>query len=284
MSFQYELWLSRWPVLYVMLGICIVGICAKMLAGISCHILAKQVRRLNKGQEVSNRGITKNLLADYERHIRKGEYIEEVDNYIEGALSNQRMLGIPVYQLENCNLMAIVLCFTLGVLCSLVAFLNGARDNEIVFIFTAGLMFTGISVVAEVFFRVDYNRMYYLLGMHNYLTNDLYFKLQRDMLQEQEVSDAREERKRLLYQEAAAAVISDKDEEAKETASPDRQSAQARILEQVAKARQQSKDMGVQVSHKRDDEEKLENASMAAAVEPELDNDLLEDILRSFLM
>lgn len=292
MAYQYEIWLSRWPIIYVMIGFCVFGILCKLIAGISCMRLAVQVKRLAQGKSVDKHSMTRELIAGYREYLRNGVEVQDMDNYIEEAVAGERLLGIHVYQLENMNLTMMVTCFTLGVIGSLVAFLNGARDDEIVFIFTVGLALTGIMVIAEVLFRNDYYRMLYLLGMQNYLTNVVRVEEAEEAEQQAELEQARQERKEVLWE--------NENKEARETPV----NRQAKLLEEIANARRQSSqtvkgetqestEAGIAAAKEafsnkvQKREEEVPSGSGKNEKEPgktAIDNDLLEDILRSLLM
>lgn len=341
MEYQYEIWLSRWPVIYVMVGLCAFGILCKVIASISCMRLSAQVRKLARGKNVDKHQMTKRLIEGYATHVCQGEEIKEVDNYIEEAVARDKVFGLYVYQLENLNLTMMVTCFTLGVIGSLVAFLNGARDNEIVFIFTVGLALTGIMVIAEVLFRNDYHRMVYLLGMQNHLQNIVRFQVKEEVTQHAELEQARAQRNaslrgdKLLQEQAepnsaklAGSHSGDEQMDSMEGDSikkpdpkvrPDHVNRQAELLSEIASARRQSakrqmpesgeqqisndkigdiqfrqsSEAGIAAAKeafrpKEERETKMES-SMPDELTPDsgktaIDNDLLEDILRSLLM
>ena len=258
MGYQYELWLSRWPMLYVMAGLCLFGIVTKIVASVGCRGLSVQIRRLSMGKPVAKHKLTKSLIERYQGYIKKGQNEIDVEHYLEEGLAGARILGVNMFQLENLNLAMMVVCFTLGVIGAMIAFLNGSRDNEIVFIFTAGLALTGINVVAEVLFRNDYHRMYYLLGMRNYLTNVVRYHQQEELLEAEEIERAKEERKQKLSKDKnktekqlgaqvtkeekeQLGLLKEAEEQAKDVVTSIK-TKQGQLLTEIAKARQLSEE------------------------------------------
>ncbi|MBO4997697.1 MAG: hypothetical protein J6D02_06845 [Lachnospira sp.] len=344
MGYQYELWLSRWPMLYVMAGLCLFGIVTKIIASVGCRGLSVQIRRLSMGKPVVKHKLTKSLIERYQGYIKKGQNEIDVEHYLEEGLAGARVCGFNMFQLENLNLTMMVVCFTLGVIGAMIAFLNGSRDNEIVFIFTAGLALTGINVVAEVLFRNDYHRMYYLLGMQNYLTNVVRYREQEELLENEELERAKLERKQKLGKERKKdkkqltaqvtkeekeqltaqvtkeekeqlGLIREVEEQPKDVVTSIK-SKQGQLLTEIAKARQLSGERK-RTAEQDDDQDKeftyrdstpagiaatkeavfgkaptvkAEQKSVASdevhakAGKTEIDNELLEDILRSLLM
>lgn len=199
MKFQYELWLSRWPVVYVMVGLCMVGVLCKIISNLATFGLLRQAKRVNQGKRISKRSMTKHLLDAYRKKVRKGIVIEDLERYVQEALAGAKAFGISIAQLENGNLTMMVLCFTLGAVNSMIAYLNGSSDSEIVFVFTVGLALTGICVIAEVCFHNDYYRMMYLLGMQNYLENEYRYEIALELEHE-------EEERQATYKEVEAEV------------------------------------------------------------------------------
>jgi hypothetical protein len=245
MENQWELWLQQWPMIYVMLGLCVIGIVCKMLANIGWQQMTRQVRRLHKGKEIGRHKMTKRLVEDYEEYICRGVKVHDLDNYIETYVTEARVLGVPIATLDNLNLTMMVTCFSLGAVGGLTAFLNGARDKEVVFIFTVGLALTGITVIAEVLFRGDYHRMYYLIGMHNYLYNEVQPSVEAQLRQQDAVEQARSERAQVLRETAPAADASE------------RVNRQLSLLKEITDARRQggqavSGDAQLPVSKQRD--------------------------------
>lgn len=332
MGYQYELWLSRWPMLYVMAGLCLFGIVTKIIASVGCRGLSVQIRRLSMGKPVVKHKLTKSLIERYQGYIKKGQNEIDVEHYLEEGLAGARVCGFNMFQLENLNLTMMVVCFTLGVIGAMIAFLNGSRDNEIVFIFTAGLALTGVNVVAEVLFRNDYHRMYYLLGMQNYLTNVVRYREQEELLENEELERAKQERKQKLGKERKKdkkqltaqvtkeekeqlGLIREAEEQSKDVVTSIK-SKQGQLLTEIAKARQLSGERK-RTAEQDDDQDKefsyrdstpagiaatreavfgkapsvkAEQKSAASdevhakAGKTEIDNELLEDILRSLLM
>lgn len=330
MGYQYELWLSRWPMLYVMAGLCMFGIVTKIIASVGCRGLSVQIRRLSMGKPVVKHKLTQGLIERYQGYIKKGQNEIDVEHYLEEGLAGARILGFNIFQLENLNLTMMVVCFTLGVIGAMIAFLNGSRDNEIVFIFTAGLALTGINVVAEVLFRNDYHRMYYLLGMQNYLTNVVRYHEQEELLETEELKRAKQERKQKLNKEkkteekqpAAQVTREEKEQlgllkeavEATVDVTDSVKNKQGQLLTEIAKARQLSKErkkseekvmekefsyrdstpagiaatkeavFGKEPATKREQTSPSQGEGLVKGGKTEIDNELLEDILRSLLM
>ena len=48
MAFELELWMSRWPVVYVMAGITLLGILSKEISRLSLKSLSRAVGKLNR--------------------------------------------------------------------------------------------------------------------------------------------------------------------------------------------------------------------------------------------
>lgn len=284
------------------------------------------------GKPVVKHKLTKSLIERYQGYIKKGQNEIDVEHYLEEGLAGARVCGFNMFQLENLNLTMMVVCFTLGVIGAMIAFLNGSRDNEIVFIFTAGLALTGINVVAEVLFRNDYHRMYYLLGMQNYLTNVVRYREQEELLENEELERAKLERKQKLGKERKKdkkqltaqvtkeekeqlGLIREAEEQPKDVVTSIK-SKQGQLLTEIAKARQLSGERK-RTAEQDDDQDKeftyrdstpagiaatkeavfgkaptvkAEQKSVASdevhakAGKTEIDNELLEDILRSLLM
>lgn len=190
MKFQYELWLSRWPVVYVMVGFCIVGVLCKLISNLATYGLLRQAKRVSRGKRISRRSMTKHLLDSYRKMVRKGIVIEDLERYVQEALAGAKAFGVSIAQLENTNLTMMVVCFTLGAVNSMIAYLNGSSDSEIVFVFTIGLALTGICVIVEVCFHNDYYRMMYLIGMQNYLENEYRYEITAELEHEEEARQA----------------------------------------------------------------------------------------------
>lgn len=336
MGYQYELWLSRWPMLYVMAGLCLFGIVTKIIASVGCRGLSVQIRRLSMGKPVVKHKLTKSLIERYQGYIKKGQNEIDVEHYLEEGLAGARVCGVNMFQLENLNLTMMVVCFTLGVIGAMIAFLNGSRDNEIVFIFTAGLALTGVNVVAEVLFRNDYHRMYYLLGMQNYLTNVVRYHEQEELLEHEELERAKQERKQKLgkdikkdkkrdEKQVAAQVTREEKEQLgliKESEVQTKdvvtsiKTKQGQLLTEIAKARHLSGErkkpaeqeevqdkeftyrdstpagiaatkeavFGKAPAVKAEQKSAASDEAHVKAGKTEIDNELLEDILRSLLM
>lgn len=190
MKFQYDLWLSRWPVVYVMVGLCVVGVLCKFISNLATLVLVWQVKRVNLGKRISRRSMTKHLLDAYRKKIRKGIVIEDLERYVQEALAGAKAFGVSIAQLENGNLTMMVSCFTLGAVNSMIAYLSGSSDSEIVFVFAVGLALTGICVIAEVCFHNDYYRMMYLISMQNYLENEYRYEIATELEHEEEARQA----------------------------------------------------------------------------------------------
>lgn len=169
---QYELWMKEWPVVYVILGLAVFGVLCKMFADIGMAKMAGQVKRLQNGKKIRRKDILK-LVRRFKKHRKEQSTAERLERNVEETAARAKVMGVAIYPLENWNLVMIVACFLLGMLSSLHAFLSGADDREIVFLFVTGLFGTGIGVLAELLFATEYYRMLFVLGMENYLEGSM---------------------------------------------------------------------------------------------------------------
>ncbi|MDY2790757.1 MAG: hypothetical protein SOT70_08265 [Lachnospiraceae bacterium] len=170
MAFELELWMSRWPVVYVMAGITLLGILSKEISRLSLKSLSRAVGKLNRNPKRVRNHMVSQSISWYEQSVKEGK-TPQVEEHLRKQLAFSKIGFIPVYRLENGNLVAMTATVLLGMVSTLLSYVDGCRMNETLFLFTAGFFCAGLCLLFEVFSGTEYYRGCFLLGMKDYFSS-----------------------------------------------------------------------------------------------------------------
>ena len=170
MAFELELWMSRWPVVYVMAAITLLGILTKEISRLSLKSLSRAVAKLNRNPKRVRNHMVSQSISWYEQSVKAGK-TPQVEEHLRKQLAFSKIGFIPVYRLENGNLVAMTATVLLGVVSALLSYVDGCRMNETLFLFTAGFFCAGLCLLFEVFSGTEYYRGCFLLGMKDYFSS-----------------------------------------------------------------------------------------------------------------
>ncbi len=170
MAFELELWMSRWPVVYVMAAITLLGILTKEISRLSLKSLSRAVAKLNRNPKRVRNHMVSQSISWYEQSVKAGK-TPQVEEHLRKQLAFSKIGFIPVYRLENGNLVAMTATVLLGMVSALLSYVDGCRINETLFLFTAGFFCAGLCLLFEVFSGTEYYRGCFLLGMKDYFSS-----------------------------------------------------------------------------------------------------------------
>lgn len=170
MAFELELWMSRWPVVYVMAAITLLGILTKEISRLSLKSLSRAVAKLNRNPKRVRNHMVSQSISWYEQSVKAGK-TPQVEEHLRKQLAFSKIGFIPVYRMENGNLVAMTATVLLGVVSALLSYVDGCRMNETLFLFTAGFFCAGLCLLFEVFSGTEYYRGCFLLGMKDYFSS-----------------------------------------------------------------------------------------------------------------
>lgn len=162
--------------IYIMAGLCALGVLFRFLTGIIYGVLI----RASDNMGVSKNKLMKQLKLKFEANYELKLGVHNVDSFVDKYVYRYRFCGIHLYTWENLCGQALVLCMLVGSICTGLG-IAYAYPKDIVFsTLFSGILFSALLITLEGLTNLNAKRQILKVNVIDYLENHLKIRLEQE--------------------------------------------------------------------------------------------------------
>ena len=186
--------------MYVMVGIGILGILSKLILAFLYSRLMKDAENMS----MAKTRLMKQMKLKFENCYRLNLGVKNVTVFVDKYLHKYKLMGISLHRMGGFMNLSMMICVFLGCFGSVYKFFNGYKLELAVESFVLGVLLVIILFVLDTVIDVDYMQEVLMISIQDYLENYLVNRLEQGVSKEVESDIAY--MKRSLEQIAAASM------------------------------------------------------------------------------
>ncbi len=219
--------------IYVMVGIGVIGLLADLL----CSIMYQKLLKASLDMGNSENKLLKLMRLRFETCYQLKLKVNNVDNFVDKYVNRHKFLGIFLCTWERICGQMIALCMTIAIVGSFMAYYFNCGQQAFLYTLGMGIIVVTVLIATQVILDISKKKQFLYCNVKEYLENYLKAKLENELLSPEEMEAYRnayfEEDREAKKKEKALAAKKEREEARRTKAEMAAAKEQEKIIEEI---------------------------------------------------